>query len=232
MSPRRRALFVVSGVCSALLLGAVLLVTVGTVRPPERGADAWAAPDAASAASPGAVAFESCASCHLADGAGRPDGSIPRLAGQRAAILEHKLRALAAGEVQLPVMVGFARALEDREIPAIAAHLASLPSPAAGHGSGEALAFGAGRYATFCQACHGPQAQGNDALLAPRLCGQHAGYLARRMDEIEANLRGDADPAMRALINALPPSDRRILADYLSREPCPPPPALPPGASL
>ena len=48
--------------------------------------------------SPGAPpVYAHCASCHLHDGSGRPDGSIPRLNGQRRAVLE-------MGSAQRPAM--------------------------------------------------------------------------------------------------------------------------------
>ena len=54
---------------------------------------------------PGApAAYAHCASCHLHDGSGRPDGSIPRLNGQRRAVLENKLHRLRGGMMRLPVM--------------------------------------------------------------------------------------------------------------------------------
>ena len=73
------------------------------------------------------AAYAHCASCHLHDGSGRPDGSIPRLAGQRRSVLENKLYRLRAGMMRLPVMDAFARTLAPKEIAEIAGYLSGLP---------------------------------------------------------------------------------------------------------
>jgi len=44
-------------------------------------------------------------------------------------------------------------------------------------------------YAT-CVACHGPQAQGNQSVNAPKLSGQASWYLARQLDDFKQGLRG------------------------------------------
>ena len=62
------------------------------------------------------AAYAHCASCHLHDGSGRPDGSIPRLTGQRRSVLENKLYRLRAGIMRMPVMDPYARTLAPNEI--------------------------------------------------------------------------------------------------------------------
>lgn len=165
---------------------------------------------------PAAQSFASCASCHMADGSGRPDGSIPRLAGQRAAILVHKLDKIRRGESWVPPMVPFARALTDEEIAQVAGYLERLPVPVSKVTSTE----GAAPYRAYCAACHGASAEGNDALRAPRLCGQHAPYLERRMDESLRDARGDADPAMRAILSQVAPEQRQRIAAWLAGGAC------------
>lgn len=213
----------------ASLLFAILLLSA-CVRSEER------APDSADLRDPWALAaepsdplhaagkrvFEACASCHLADAGGRADGTIPRLAGQNAAVLERRLQALADGSVDLPVMTPFARALTQPEIRQVSAYLSSLPRPErVGVGSGEQAPRGAAVYAAFCLGCHARDGLGQPALKAPRLCGQHAGYLLRRLDEIVAGTDPRAaDPNMRAIVLALSPGDRRAVSDHLARRSC------------
>src|SRR6266478_4960881 len=43
---------------------------------------------------------------------------------------------------------------------------------------------------TVCSACHGPQAQGNQALNAPRLNSQAGWYLARQLRNFKQGIRG------------------------------------------
>lgn len=168
----------------------------------------------------GAALFASCASCHMADGSGRADGSIPRLAGQGAGIVIDKLERLQRGESFLPVMVPFARSLTAEDVRAVAAYVASLPTAEATAAAADGL--GEMTYRSLCAACHGAAAEGNDALRAPRLCGQHAPYLVRRMAESAANLRGDADPAMAAIVTHLPEDERAAIAAWLASGDCVP----------
>ena len=171
----------------------------------------------------GPAAYAGCAACHLADGGGRPDGAIPRLAGQRAAVIAEKLARIADGRVALPAMSPFARALAPEEIEAVAAHLEALPAPASvGVGAGDALARGAALYGGLCAPCHGAGGEGRDDPPTPAVCGQHAGYIDRRLEEIARGARADADPAMAAQAAALPPADRAAVADHLARSACPP----------
>lgn len=161
----------------------------------------------------GAEIFASCASCHMADGSGRSDGFVPRLAGQSKKVLIQKLQNLHLGKVTLPVMEPFARALTDEDIAKVAHFISSFPSPDTGVSSNK-------NYSTYCASCHGASGQGNDALLAPKLCGQHAAYINRRMVEIEKNLRGDANEGMRAVLAAVKPSARDDISQWLSKGKC------------
>ncbi len=71
------------------------------------------------------------------------------------------------------------------------------------------------------------QAEGKVALSAPRLCGQHFGYILRRVGEVIARRRADSDAAMSAISAALPADDLAAIADYLSRDTCAPATAEP-----
>lgn len=161
----------------------------------------------------GADLYASCASCHMADGSGRSDGKVPRLAGQSEKILVHKLQKLRNDKVGLPVMVPFARALSDSEVTQVAHYIARLPSPTGGASSNK-------NYALFCAACHGEAGQGNDILLAPKLCGQHAKYLERRILEIEHNSRGDADSGMISVLNTMDQKTRTGITQWLAAGKC------------
>lgn len=164
------------------------------------------------------AAYTHCASCHLHDGSGRPDGSIPRLAGQRRAALENKLHRLRLGIARLPVMDPFARTLTSEEITEIAKYLSALPvaeSPASAARK-EARTRGALRYALHCASCHGANAEGHDGLFASRLCGQYAGYLHRRLHEIATRTRGDADAIMQDVIADVSVGELRVIAAWLA----------------
>ena len=163
------------------------------------------------------AAFAHCASCHLHDGSGRPDGSIPRLTGQRRSVLENKLYRLRAGILRMPVMDPFARTLVPSEIAQIAEYLSDLPAAAApSDATEEERAQGALLYAEHCASCHGANGEGQDGLFASRLCGQYAGYLNRRLAEVAAGTRGDADAVMQDAIDAVPVDDLRAIVAWLA----------------
>jgi len=164
------------------------------------------------------AAYAHCASCHLHDGSGRPDGSIPRLSGQRRSVLENKLYRLRAGIMRMPVMDAFARTLAPNDVAEIAAYLSEMPEPtvAPSNATKEERAQGASLYAEHCASCHGANGEGQDGLFASRLCGQYAGYLNRRLAEVTARTRGDADAIMQDAINAVPVDDLRVIVTWLA----------------
>ena len=163
-------------------------------------------------------AYAHCVSCHLHDGSGRPDGSIPRLAGQRRAVLENKLYRLRAGTMHLPVMDPYARTLLPKEVSEIAIYLSQLPEIeiALSAASDEERAGGAALYAQHCVACHGARGEGDDGLFASRLCGQYAGYLTRRLEEAAAGTRGAADAIMQGVADTVPIDDLGLIVAWLA----------------
>ena len=207
----------------------MILLNAACVEPEDRHSDQadlrnpWTLPIAETAPllAAGQEVFGSCASCHLADAGGRPDGTIPRLAGQNSVILERRLWALFEDSSDLPVMTPFARALAPKEISQVSAYLSALPRPAqVGLGSGERLERGAEVYGELCISCHAPNGIGQSELNAPRLCGQHAAYSLRRLDEMTSGGRRNSDPAMSAIASVLDSQDRRAVSDYLARLEC------------
>ena len=82
-----------------------------------------------------------------------------------------------------------------------------------------------------CSACHGPQAQGNQALNAPKLSQQAPWYLARQLRHFRQGIRGTSDQDVYAkqmipMASTLP-DDTAIasVAAYISSLPDEPPPA-------
>ena len=162
-------------------------------------------------------AYAHCVSCHLHDGSGRPDGSIPRLTGQRKAVLANKLHRLRNGMMKLPVMEPYARTLPPDEVTEIATYLSELPELELSAGDlGEAdRTRGAALFTEHCAACHGANGEGSDPLFASRLCGQYPGYLERRLEEAAAGSRGDADAIMQGVVAAVPAEDLPPIVAWL-----------------
>jgi len=213
------AMRILSLVLVLTLLAAVVYLASTLMRgpsPAEAARIAAVLEDPAPAGEPDSYAH--CASCHLHDGSGRPDGSIPRLAGQRKSVLENKLYRLRAGMMRLPVMDPFARTLEAQEIPEIAGYLSTMPvRDAPPRDTSEAeQAHAASLFAQHCASCHGANGEGSDGLFASRLCGQYAGYLNRRLDEAVARTRGDADAIMQGVARGMPDGDLRVIVTWLS----------------
>jgi len=205
-------------VVALIVLAGVGSVTWLMTREPSVAQAARIAAVLESTAPPGEpAAFAHCASCHLHDGSGRPDGSIPRLTGQRRSVLENKLYRLRAGILRMPVMDPFARTLAPSEIAQIAEYLSELPAAAAPSvATEEERAQGASLYAEHCASCHGANGEGQDGLFASRLCGQYAGYLNRRLAEVAAGTRGNADAVMQDAIDAVPVDDLRAIVAWLA----------------
>jgi cytochrome c553 len=120
--------------------------------------------------------------------------------------------------MRMPVMDPFARALAPDEIAEIAAYLSKMPEPAVAPSSAtkEERAQGASLYAQHCASCHGTNGEGQDGLFASRLCGQYAGYLRRRLAEVAARARGDADAIMQDAIDAVPVDDLPVIVTWLA----------------
>lgn len=213
------AMRIVITISALIVIGCLAVVTRLMTRGPDAAQTARIAAVFESTAPPDEpAAYAHCASCHLHDGSGRPDGSIPRLAGQRRAVLENKLHGLRAGTTRLPVMEPFARTLVPKEITEIAEYLSALPvaESTANDASEDARTRAASLYAQHCASCHGANGEGHDGLFASRLCGQYAGYLDRRLDEISARTRGDADAIMQDAIDQVPVEELRVIVAWLS----------------
>ncbi len=77
----------------------------------------------------GAELFASCASCHMADGSGRADGTVPRLAGKSQQQIIQKLISFRDGSRYVPAMMPFARALKSEQVSEVARYISQLPTP-------------------------------------------------------------------------------------------------------
>ncbi|MCF5936162.1 c-type cytochrome, partial [Xanthomonas perforans] len=70
-----------------------------------------------------------------------------------------------------------------------------------------------------CMACHGPSGGGNPGPAYPRLGGQHADYVARRLKEYQAGTTQERNPAlfniMAQVAHPLTEQEIQALASYL-----------------
>jgi cytochrome c553 len=170
----------------------------------------------------GAQLFSACAACHGAEGGGRTDGVVPRLAGQHARVIIRQLIDYRYDKRRDPRMepVAHTRALRDAQaIADVAAFAAALaPRAQAGTGSGAFLESARQVYAVRCASCHGTDGQGEPATPVPRLAGQHYAYLLRQFHDALEGRRPALADSHGTLLQDLDRDALQGLADMLARQ--------------
>jgi cytochrome c oxidase subunit II len=163
---------------------------------------AYAAEEAAPAAgdaAKGKTAFAVCEACHGKAAEGNKELGAPQLAGQEPWYLVRQLQNFKSGargadpkDTFGTQMRPMAQTLaDDAAIANVVAYIGTLkPAAPAATVKGDAEA-GKAAYGT-CAACHGAKAEGNKALNAPALAGQHDWYVVRQLQNFKSGLRGSA----------------------------------------
>lgn len=137
-----------------------------------------------------------CITCHGVDGIGNVGIQAPRLAGMEPWYLKRQLENFRAGirgthveDEQGLAMQPMAAKLSDESIAEIVSWVQSweyLPAAITIEGNSTR-----GRNAfQSCAACHGAEAEGNEALGAPALAGQNDWYLITQLKNFKAGYRG------------------------------------------
>lgn len=168
----------------------------------------------------GAVVFEVCQGCHRRGGAGRANGTYPRLAGQHATVLVKQLQDIQAGLRTNHKMLPFADAsvLGPQQMADVAAYLQEqVPDPDNGKGPGDDLDRGGKVYDESCARCHGARGEGDAAQFVPRLAGQHYLYLRREVTAIQAGQRGNSNPEMIEALGRHSEAEVAAACDFVSR---------------
>ena len=141
-----------------------------------------------------------CVACHGANGEGNKAMNAPANGGQEAWYVARQLKNFkegirgthekdSFGAQMRPMAMTLA---DDDAINNVAAYLESLPVPTAPATIEGDAEKGKSLYGV-CVACHGANGEGNKALNAPRLAGQHDWYLARQVANFRDGVRG-SDP--------------------------------------
>jgi cytochrome c553 len=146
----------------------------------------------------GKALYAPCVACHGADGAGNAALNAPALAGQSQAYLARQITHFQAGVrgadardalgSQMRGMVAMLRSPE--AVTDIAAYIGSLPAAPSQHAPAHDRRNGEVQYNAACGACHGPSAEGNDALNAPNLAILDDAYLRRQYANFQQGIRG------------------------------------------
>ena len=159
----------------------------------------------------------SCAGCHGEDGNSLMP-TFPKLAQQHTSYLIKQLQAFKNGSRNDPVMSGMAMAVNDADMPDIAAYYASQrvsanPEPTLPPDAEDAASNTPGndtkvtmpdlinkgsnlyrngdlsRAVSACIACHGPSGEGNKPAAFPALRSQHADYLIKTLTDFKSGTR-------------------------------------------
>lgn len=165
--------------------------------------------------------YRLCASCHLENGWGKPNGSFPVIAGQHRDVLIKQLEDIRSKNRNNPTMYPFTEPGTIGGLQGIAdvtAYIAAMPAdPNPGVGSGKELALGKQVYQLHCVQCHGGDGLGNNKNFFPKLKGQHYAYLLRQLKWIGNGYRKNTNPEMVKRVKDLSASELDAVADYLSR---------------
>jgi len=145
----------------------------------------------------GKTSFAVCVSCHGADGAGNKALNAPRISGQQEwyvarqiANFKTGIRGSHAEDIYGQQMRPMAMILANEQAVAdVSAYLSTLKSaPAASTVKGD-VAAGKTAYG-ICASCHGANGEGNKALNAPAIAGQHDWYIVRQLQNFKKKIRG------------------------------------------
>jgi cytochrome c553 len=185
-------------------------------------------------AAAGAKKATVCFACHGANGASVAP-TFPRLAGQRAEYLYHRLISFKRADPKDPYysvspMTPNAAHLSDTDMRDLATYFSSQTPPAtapatAAPGKGEALFLEGdpARGIAPCQGCHGADAGGPSISTGqyaayPSLRGQYAPYLIARLTSFHKNLPHDTtnDFIMGGVAQSLDDESTQAIAAWLS----------------
>jgi cytochrome c553 len=168
--------------------------------------------------------FELCLQCHGAHAEGNRLALAPNIAGLPEWYLLAQLQNFKSGvrgthpeDVGGLRMYPMSQTLKtEADMKAVAAYVAALPhvEPEPTLTGGDA-AKGAQYYAV-CQACHGPDGGGNQAVGSPRIAGQADWYILSSLQKFKAGTRGTYPNAaiMRGMAGTLP--DEQAMKDVIA----------------
>jgi cytochrome c553 len=153
-----------------------------------------------------------CASCHGKDGL-PSDQTVPIVRGQQAAYMKKQLDDYRNGDRESQIMSSIAESLSEGEIAQIAADLGGAKWPE----QAKASLPVAPAATAACKACHRADFVGGMAPsgVAPRLAGQNSAYLVGTMTAYADGERANST-VMGPLMQSLPATDRKAIAEYLA----------------
>jgi cytochrome c553 len=142
-----------------------------------------------------------CAACHGADG-NSAMAIWPKLAGQHEQYMTRQSIMIREGQRMVPQMMGIVANMTDEQLAKISQYY-SEQQIKPGSADPELVPLGKKIYHTglleknvaACQSCHGPVGAGNPFSGYPKVAGQHADYLAQRLQKYRSGeTNGEDDP--------------------------------------
>lgn len=141
--------------------------------------------------------YQTCVSCHEPKTLDKQVIVTPTISGLEDWYIERQLlnfkngvRGTDSRDVGGQQMKSIASALSDQQISALSVYISNLPVvdfPAMGNADIES---GKKTYLSNCAACHGNNAQGNQALNAPGLTSLNSQYLIQQLEFFSQDIRG------------------------------------------
>jgi cytochrome c553 len=169
----------------------------------------------------GLTIYRDCAMCHMPEGWGLLNGSVPQIAGQHWKVVVKQLADIRAGNRDNPLMAPYSsvRNLGGAQgIANVAGYISTLEMSVGGDkGPGEDLELGEQLYRENCVRCHGANGEGDNDRFVPRIQAQHYDYLVRQFQWIRDGKRRSGDPEMAAQIRAFGEREMHAILDYVSR---------------
>jgi cytochrome c553 len=164
--------------------------------------------------------FGTCSSCHGPEGVGRAESWVPRIGGERFAIVARQLVDYRHGlrwDERMQANSAEHRLADLQAVADVAAWVSRLdPPPPVRREEGQYVALGRQVYAAKCARCHGARGEGKTD--APRLAGQHYAYLVRQMHDTVEGRRPNMSVAHRRLIEPLDVREIEGVADAMVRQ--------------
>lgn len=165
--------------------------------------------------------YRECAACHMPEGWGLSNGTVPQIAGQHRNVVVKQMADIRAGNRHTVLMAPYAseKSIGDAQAVAdVSAYVDTLEiSVETGKGPGDELELGERLYREKCAACHGPTGAGSNETFTPRIHAQHYNYLVRQFEWIRDGLRPNANPEMVAHIQEFKERETHAVLDYVSR---------------
>jgi cytochrome c oxidase subunit 2 len=150
-------------------------------------------------AAKGKKLYATCSACHGPHGEGMKSLNSPALAGQEEWYLQRQIQYFKDGirgtnpkDIYGMQMRPMAMILADQQaIDDVVAYIMTFePYKPKGFSLDGDAAAGKAKYDAICATCHGPNAEGNKAMNAPKLNNQHDWYMLTQLKHFKEGVRG------------------------------------------